>query len=118
MGHDRSMRTRPRAVILGLALPATSAGGAAERVPDRPPDVTGRVALTDEPGSATLADPSDPYYEGMDLLRGDPLILGSDGAAVPSEDLADGDEVEVWIGGPCAESFPVQCEVAALRVKE
>lgn len=113
------MRTRPRPALIGLAvLAAATAGcGTTDDLPDRPPDVTGRVSLADEPGSATLADPSDPYYEGMDLLRGDPLIRSDDGAAVPSEELEDGDEVEVWIGGPCAESFPVQCEVAALRVE-
>lgn len=105
--------------MIGLALLAagTAGCGTADDVPDRPPDVTGRVALADESGSATLADPSDPYYEGMDLLRGDPLVRSTDGAAVRYEDLEDGDEVEVWIGGPCAESFPVQCEVAALRVE-
>jgi hypothetical protein len=35
------------------------------------------------------------------------------------DDLAEGDQVDAWIGGDaCAESYPEQCALAALRVTE
>ncbi len=66
-----------------------------------------------------LGEPSDPYYELMLLRRGDPVVVdGETGKTLDIADLDDGAEVEVWITGGCAESFPVQCEVVALRVSD
>ena len=110
------MRTAP--TLLGAAVLASVAAGCggAPAVPERPPDVTGVVAGTADAGGPVLTEPSDDYFEGMSLLRGDPVLVGDDGVVVPVEDLADGDRIEVWVGPACAESFPVQCDVVALRV--
>lgn len=109
------MRRRSGLTVLGAAaivLAVAACGGSP--VPDRDPDVTGVVA-----GSASapvLAEPSDPYFDQMSLLRGEPVLIDHDGVELPYSELADGDAVEVWIDGACAESFPVQCTVTTLRV--
>ena len=110
--------TLRRVAALGIALLLLAAACTAEPpIPDREPDVTGVVAGADGPGGPVLAEPSDGYFEGMSLLRGNPVVVGSDGAVVPVLTIEDGDAVEVWIDGPCAESFPVQCDVTALRLR-
>ena len=88
--------------------------GAAAVVPDRDPDVTGTVEAGR--GGAVLVEPSDRYYERMALVGDGTLVVGSDGEALDPDDLATGDAVEVWVGEACAESFPVQCDVVAVRV--
>ncbi|MCF4122276.1 hypothetical protein L1785_14950 [Antribacter sp. KLBMP9083] len=112
----------PRAlVLLGVALfaLATSSCAGTAGIPDREPDVTGVVAGAGGSGDPVLAEPSDDYFEGMRLLRGDPVIVrGDDGEPVPSTELDDGDEVEVWTDGACAESYPVQCGIVALRLRD
>lgn len=89
-------------------------------VPDRPAEVRGTLDGGD--GTFALTDADDPYYEGMALLpsRGEasPVIVDGDGVEVAAGDLADGMAVEVWTEGPCAESYPVQCPVDALRVTD
>jgi hypothetical protein len=88
-------------------------------VPERPPDVTGTVAVM---GGAHgegphLTDPSDRYYEGMSLVQADTTIVSAaTGQAVGAAEIQDGDAVEVWVTGGCGESFPVQCDVEALRI--
>lgn len=110
--------TSPGVAALGAAvLLLLSACTAGSPTPDREPDVTGVVAGAGEPGGPVLAESSDGYFEGMGLLRGDPVVVDEDGTAVASSELADGDAVDVWVEGPCAESFPVQCDIAALRVR-
>lgn len=88
------------------------------RVPLRDPEVTGAVEV--DGGVARLAEPSDPYFEGMVLtvLDADSSVLVVDAHDEPllAADLRAGRSVEVWIVGPCAESFPVQCTIEALRV--
>lgn len=90
----------------------------AETVPAREPDVTGVVARPEPAADPALAEASDPYFEGMGLLRGDPVIVdeGTGGVRAASA-LEDGDAVAVWIEGPCAESYPVQCAVVAIEVR-
>lgn len=113
------MARRAVLALTGACLVAL-AGGCSDTsspVPDRPPDVRGVVA--DGPDGPVLAEPSDAYYEGMALLRGDPVVLrADDGATVAPAELRDGAPVEVWTEGPCAESFPVQCDIVALRVEQ
>ncbi|WP_163543530.1 hypothetical protein [Occultella kanbiaonis] len=94
-----------------LALTAAACSGPAGP-PDRDPDVTGTVGT--EGTTLVLTEPSDPYYEGMGLLRGDPDILRGD-QPIEAADLVDSEVVEVWVEGGCAESYPVQCEVVAVR---
>lgn len=104
------------AVLLLAAVACATGCTAGADVPDRPADVTGVVAGADVGGDPVLADPSDGYYEGMSLLRGEPVVVGPDGQRLEPADLSDGDAVEVWVDGACAESFPVQCGIAAVRV--
>ena len=64
-----------------------------------------------------LTDSSDPYYEGMSLLRGEPVILDPEtGDVLDPPELDDGAEVQVWVTGGCLESHPVQCTVEAVGV--
>ncbi len=104
--------TRCLRVALALLVIASAACSAGARMPDRAPDVHGVVALT-RTGEAVLHGSSDPYFEGMSLERGGPDVAGLGGDRA---ELGAGDEVEVWVAGPCAESFPVQCEIDAVRV--
>lgn len=95
----------------------TSPGAPAATAPDREPDVTGVVARAGG-ASPALADASDEYFEGMDLLRGDPVIVDeATGEALTAADLDDGAEVAVWTEDACAESYPVQCQITALQVR-
>lgn len=111
------MRGRASLAVLGLSLLALMVAGCADPgAPDREPDVTGVVALVGTPSAPVLTEPSDAYFEGMSLLRGDPVLVDGEGRPVPYDQLQDGDAIEVWTDGPCAESFPVQCPVTALRV--
>lgn len=95
---------------------STPLDGPAATVPDRDPDVTGVVARTagEDP---TIGAASDAYFEGMALLRGDPVVVdAASGDELTAADVVDGAEVAVWVEGPCAESYPVQCTVVALRI--
>jgi hypothetical protein len=100
-------------LVLG-AMGCANAGG----LLDRDPDVTGVVAMSSEKDGPVLTQPSDRYFDGMSLLGGDPVILGSGGERIPSSELEQGDRVEVWVGDVCAESYPVQCEIEAVRLLE
>lgn len=99
-----------------LALGVSSCAGPAD-VPARDPDVTGVVAMSDQQDGAALAQASDQYFEGMGLLQGNPvLVRGPGGERIEPADLEPGDEVQVWVGDACAESYPVQCDIEAVRV--
>lgn len=121
IGDHHGMSLRSVSMLFGVALLAfaSSSCGDAGRLPDRQPDVTGVVAGTDQPAGPVLTEPSDSYFERMSLVRGDPvLVKSSAGESVPFSELEDGDEVEVWIDGACAESYPVQCGIVALRLRD
>jgi hypothetical protein len=91
---------------------------AAAAVPTREPEVTGRLEVAD--GVVRLVEPSDTYFTEMVLVstrRDDEvLVVDEGGDALAVEDLDDGMLVDVWVGGACAESYPVQCDIEALRV--
>jgi hypothetical protein len=108
MDAPRSFRVAAAALAVALAA---ACSGAAEP-PDRDPDVTGTIGR--EGTTLVLAEPSDPYYDGMGILRGDPDVFRGD-QSIEAADLLDSEVVEVWIEGGCAESYPVQCEVVAVR---
>ncbi|MCB7136972.1 hypothetical protein [Cellulosimicrobium marinum] len=97
-----------------VATGLSACGGGDTGVPDREPTVTGVAESSGE--GAVLVEPSDPYYERMSLDLGDTLLVDRDGAALDPADVVTGDAVEVWVGEVCAESFPVQCDVEAVRV--
>lgn len=97
---------------------AGSLPSSAAELPDREPDVTGLVGLGDEyPRSPHLVEASDEYYLGMYLLGADPAVHDGDGDPLGEGDLNAGDEVSVWVDGGCDESFPVQCGVVAVQVR-
>ncbi|WP_454729868.1 hypothetical protein [Cellulosimicrobium protaetiae] len=98
-------------LLAGCAAADDSDGAAAPT--DQPADVAGTI-VRDE-GAPRLVDASDPYYEGMSLLSESTLVLDTEGARVDGDTLTDGDAVEVW-ADLCAESYPVQCQVVAVRV--
>jgi hypothetical protein len=113
---DAGALHRPLVLVVGATVLASSITGCGDTVvPGRAPDVTGMVSEAGSPAGPVLADPSDDYFEGMSLVRGDPVVVRG-GEEVVVADLRDGDAVEVWIGDGCAESFPVQCTVVAVRV--
>lgn len=79
-------------------------------MPTRPPDTTGVLE------GGALVDSADDYYEGMAVPTEDVLVVDRAGERIAATELVDGQSVEVWIGDSCAESYPVQCTVVALRV--
>lgn len=97
---------------------AGSLPSSAAELPDREPDVTGLVGLGDEyPRSPHLAEASDEYYLGMYLLGSNPAVHDGDGDPLGEGGLNAGDQVSVWVDGGCEESFPVQCGVVAVQVR-
>ncbi|GIG39224.1 hypothetical protein [Cellulomonas phragmiteti] len=72
------------------------------------------MAAAVDGGDPTLSAASDASYEGMALRLADAVVVDTDGR--PTDAPGDGDQVEVWVGEACAESYPVQCEVVAVRV--
>ncbi|MBO0901878.1 hypothetical protein J1G42_14930 [Cellulomonas sp. zg-ZUI222] len=105
------MSVRARPVVSALVVLALG-GCASNGLPDRSPEVTGTV--TADGAEQSLTTVSDDYYEGMALRLTDAVVVDADGAQVDAP--SDGDEVEVWVGGGCNESRPVQCTVVAVRV--
>jgi hypothetical protein len=108
-----SMRIGGLVLTVVVVLATLGCGSDDNALPDRAPDATGVVAET-----RSLVDSSDAYYEGMGLSRsdGEPLVVGPDGDVLSVTDLADGDEIAVWVEGACAESYPVQCDVVAIHI--
>jgi hypothetical protein len=109
----------------GTATPTTAPASEetspepATGVPGREADVRGVVSevSTDHGVEHLLGDPSNSYYEGMLLRRGEPVVVdGETVSPLNIVDLEDGAEVEVWVASGCDESNPVQCDVVALRV--
>jgi hypothetical protein len=91
-------------------------------VPDREPDLIGTVTQVEATTGAegrlgTILVEGDLAPErGRKIsytVTTDTVITGS---ADAFEDLADGQLAETWAAGPCAESYPEQCELAAIRV--
>ncbi|MBO0926162.1 hypothetical protein J1G44_16935 [Cellulomonas sp. zg-ZUI199] len=106
-----SVRARLAVPVLLVVLIggcATSSSPGASGLPGRSAEVTGTVA------EQALTGASDAYYEGMPLRLAEAVVVDADGA--PVDAVADGDEIEVWIGDSCRESLPVQCDIVAVQV--
>ena len=90
-------------------------------LPLGPPTVVGTVVSGDEgPRLAQVEEVSanDPAYYAGGLLGFDERTLfvdGASGATISQADVFDR-RAELWLGG-CAESYPVQCPVVALRTR-
>ncbi|KAE8764044.1 hypothetical protein [Georgenia thermotolerans] len=103
--------------VAGALLVLMASCAIPRSVPDREPDVTGVVHLRSDERGAVLTEASDGYFEGMGLLRSDPLILRLPGnRQIEPSEIEAGEGIEVWVGDVCAESDSVQCEIVALRV--
>lgn len=107
------LRTRPAAALVAvLTLLPLASGCSGDALPGREPEVTGVVQ------DLELTEPSDRYYERLGLAGDeDTVVVDADGEPVTTADLRDGDEVDVWVSSSCAESFPVQCGIEAVRVR-
>lgn len=112
-----SVRARLAVPVLLVVLIggcATSSSPGASGLPGRSAEVTGTVAGDGTDAEQALTGASDAYYEGMPLRLAEAVVVDADGA--PVDALADGDEIEVWIGDSCRESLPVQCDIVAVQV--
>ncbi|WP_084105740.1 hypothetical protein [Demequina sp. NBRC 110056] len=92
------------------------AGCGAPGLPDRDPEAVGAAAVVmqEDPVTAVvfLPDAGYEYFDQTAFTLDDSTPL--EGVA-DRRDIAEGDRLEVWTG-PCAESFPVQCDVVGVRV--
>lgn len=84
-------------------------------------DSFGKLVEDTSSGALTLevGFNGDEYYQGMTVRPADgeePLVRGTDGSTLGTDDLVSNDVVWVWVSGPCAESSPVQCDLAAIVV--
>jgi hypothetical protein len=120
VGCGSNDRAGSDSTVPATSVPFSSVGGVDASLPDRDPDATGVVGagVGDSQPTGFLAQSSDSYYDGMGLWRSDsePVVVGADGDVLSVTDLNTGDEIDVWVAGGCAESFPVQCDVVAIRV--
>lgn len=92
---------------------ASDAAASPTELPDRAPDAAGTLLVLD--GGGFQLETDDSYFRDASLTVSDSTVI-VDAADQPltADDLTDGTEVEVWTD-TCAESFPVQCTVVALR---
>ena len=89
-------------------------------VPEREPDLVGtitEVTPSGDDGLGTILVEGDVAPErGRKIVytvTSDTVITGT---AAELSDLADGQLAETWAVGPCAESYPEQCTLEAIRV--
>ena len=91
--------------------------GSSDSTPAVEPSVTGTVGLgTEFPNAPFLSEASDDYFLGMSLADAATVVAAGRSGSLDAGDLRSGDRVEVWVTGPCAESFPVQCTVQAVHI--
>jgi hypothetical protein len=117
MGRRRRVAILTVAGLTATLLAGCGAPDGAAQLPDRAPDVSGAVGVGQTGSEPVLVDASDPYYEGMALLRGGPIVVRG-GTAVSSDELREGTGVDVWTADACAESYPVQCGIEAIRIRD
>ena len=128
------------AALLILVLLAGACGGSEDdpavdeapdgvgvEVPDRAPDLTGTITQVTPPGAGSdvlgtiLVEGDLAPGQGRKIsytVTADTKITGtSDGVGVGTfADLATGQTADTWTTGPCAESYPEQCGLEAIRV--
>src|SRR5512133_2330065 len=112
------MRMRILTPLLAIALVALALTGCSPGVPDSDPSMSGQIVGVlpgDQLGSIAVEAPkaADVEYDrAVVAITSDTTLFVETGAAgteeIAFEDLAVGDEVDVWFEGPVAESYPVQ----------
>lgn len=83
------------------------------------PDAFGKLlaGAEGEPLALEVGTGGDEYYQGMAITADDTTLLrDTTGAPLVAEDLRPDDVVFIWTSGGCRESFPVQCDFAAIVV--
>lgn len=87
--------------------------------PDRLSDAYGTAAAVETSGGVTEVlfepDAGDEYFEGTTFVLDDQVRVG--GKVSDASAIEVGDRIDVWTN-ECAESFPVQCQVEAVKVEE
>ncbi|WP_144016056.1 hypothetical protein [Demequina sp. NBRC 110052] len=116
------MRTSPARILAALAavtLGATLLAGCEAALPSRQPDAVGTVGEVSTSDGVTVLsfvpDAGYEYFLGTLFWVDDSVeVIGPEGVSVDASEIVLGAEVEVWTEA-CAESFPVQCDVVAVR---
>jgi hypothetical protein len=106
------LRQRASRVAAGAAVAALLAACAAT---SGRPDVTGVVDV-DSAGDLVVTQTGVSSYDGMRLAGTDPDVRDADDASINLDDLAEGDQVSVWVDAGCGESDPLSCDVLLVRV--
>jgi|SRR5690554_1077671 len=108
-----------KAVITTLLACALLAGCAAGfNPPSRAPDALGTAAAIETADGVTSVlfehDSGYEYFEGTTFVLDDEVDVG--GKVTAASAIEVGDRIDVWTN-ECAESFPVQCQVEAVKVE-
>ena len=86
--------------------------------PDRAPDAVGSAASVETSDGVTRVlfehEAGYEYFEGTTFVLDDQVNVG--GKVTDASAIEVGDRVVAWTGA-CAESFPVQCQVEAVKVE-
>lgn len=112
--NDRLLRPAVL-VACGVLLLA----GCGTVLPSRQPDAVGTVGEVGSSQAGTVLsfvpDAGYEYFQGTLFVIDDSVtVVGPEGAATEGSDIPIGARVDVWTD-LCAESFPVQCDVVAVR---
>ncbi len=103
--------------LLAVAGVALVVAGCGSTLPEREPEAVGTASAVVTEGDQTrvafLPDPDYEYFEGTTFVLTEGIPVG--GAVEAAADIPEGATIHVW-SGPCAESFPVQCQVEAVEV--
>ena len=107
-----------RSVLL-LAASALVLAACGAPLPERLPDAVGEAAAVATDGDAVeiafVPDVGHEYFEGTTFVVDGAVPVA--GAVDDAAEISAGDRLAVWVT-VCAESFPVQCDVEAVRVEE
>lgn len=80
-------------------------------------DVSGKLVADGDGFALEVGTGGDDYYQGMPIAVDDAtLVRDTTGAPLTAGDLRPDDVVWIWTDGGCRESFPVQCDLAAIVV--
>lgn len=115
------MRTKRTPITPAVLATVVLVAGCASSVdtPERVPDAVGTASSVETVHGVTNVGFA--HDEGYEYFEGTVFVLDGEvsvtGAATEASAIVDGDRLEVW-ADICAESFPVQCQVQAVRVGE
>lgn len=115
----RSTSARVGAVLAAVTLTATLLAGCEAALPSRQPDAVGTVGEVSTSDGVTVLsfvpDAGYEYFLGTLFWVEDSVnVVGPDGDETAASEIPLGARAEVWTE-ECAESFPVQCDVVAVR---